>query len=304
MEMREKVMSDYPKISVITPSYNQAAFIEQTLCSVLGQCYPNLEYIVMDGGSTDNSVEIIKKYEKHLAYWVSAKDGGQYQAINSGLSRATGEIMAWLNSDDKYFPWTLKTVGGIMAELPEVEWMTTLRPAYWDWHGHCTRVSFNAGMSKEAFLDGRYGPAQASTSLYVLDSGEWIQQESTFWRRSLWRKSSGLRPEEFPLAGDFDLWSRFYRHADLYGVLPPLAGFRNQEDQRSRLLDRYFAEAARSLAELRDAEGWRPKLSRKLARTRLRRFVRSLNAYTGKVIYRDREGSRDGSWKVKEEKFV
>jgi len=98
------------KISIITPSFNQGNFLEQTIDAVLSQNYPNLEYMVIDGGSIDNSVEIIKKYEKHLTYWVSEKDKGQSDAINKGLKRATGEIVNWINSDDWYNPNTLQKV--------------------------------------------------------------------------------------------------------------------------------------------------------------------------------------------------
>lgn len=99
-----------PKISIITPSYNQGIFLEDTIRSVLGQGYPNLEYIVMDGGSSDNSVEIIRKFEADITHWESKKDGGQAQAINKGLSMATGDIVGWLNSDDMHMPGTLKFV--------------------------------------------------------------------------------------------------------------------------------------------------------------------------------------------------
>lgn len=91
---------NYPKITIVTPSYNQADFLEETILSIINQKYPNLEYIIIDGGSTDNSVEIIKKYEKHIDYWVSEKDFGQSHAINKGFARATGEILNWINSDD------------------------------------------------------------------------------------------------------------------------------------------------------------------------------------------------------------
>jgi glycosyltransferase involved in cell wall biosynthesis len=97
-------LSCFPKISVVTPSYNQGEFLERTICSVLDQGYPNLEYIVIDGGSTDGSLEIIKKYEKHLSYWVSEPDQGQGDAINKGFLKSTGQILAWINSDDVYLP--------------------------------------------------------------------------------------------------------------------------------------------------------------------------------------------------------
>lgn len=98
------------KISIITPSFNQGQFLEQTIDSVLSQNYPNLEYIIIDGGSSDNSVEIIKKYEKHLHFWTSEKDNGQSDAINKGLKHANGDIINWLNSDDYYEPNALKKV--------------------------------------------------------------------------------------------------------------------------------------------------------------------------------------------------
>ncbi len=102
---------NWPKLTIITPSYNQADFLERTILSVLNQNYPNLEYIIIDGGSTDHSVEVIKKYEKHLAYWVSEKDRGQVHAINKGLERATGKYIGFQNSDDVYFPGTFQRFG-------------------------------------------------------------------------------------------------------------------------------------------------------------------------------------------------
>jgi glycosyltransferase involved in cell wall biosynthesis len=98
-----------PKITVVTPSFNHGRFIEQTIASVLDQRYPNLEYIVMDGGSSDGTAEILRKHERHLHYWTSAPDNGQADAINKGFERGSGEILAWLNSDDIYQPATLMT---------------------------------------------------------------------------------------------------------------------------------------------------------------------------------------------------
>ncbi|WP_461485736.1 glycosyltransferase family 2 protein, partial [Pedobacter sp.] len=101
-----KGRTDWPKISIVTPSYNQGQYIEETILSILNQNYPNLEYIIIDGGSTDHTVEIIKKYEDRITYWVSEKDNGQSHAINKGFEKATGEIFAYLNSDDCYYPNT------------------------------------------------------------------------------------------------------------------------------------------------------------------------------------------------------
>ncbi|MBK8805289.1 MAG: glycosyltransferase [Bacteroidales bacterium] len=114
-------MEDYPKISIVTPSYNQGQYLEETILSVLNQNYPNLEYIIIDGGSTDNSVEIIKKYADRITYWVSEPDNGQSHAINKGLEYCTGEIFNWLNSDDYYLDGALLTIGRTFLENPDCD---------------------------------------------------------------------------------------------------------------------------------------------------------------------------------------
>jgi glycosyltransferase involved in cell wall biosynthesis len=116
-------MNKQPKISIITPSYNQGRFLEQTIKSVLDQNYPNLEYIIMDGGSTDNSVDIIEKYDGQITYWESKPDKGQADAIYRGFEHASGDIISWINSDDYYLDGALKTVGDYFSKQPFIEWI-------------------------------------------------------------------------------------------------------------------------------------------------------------------------------------
>lgn len=108
------------KISIVTPSFNQASFLEETIDSVLSQRDPNLEYVIMDGGSSDNSVEVIKRKTSRLAYWTSEPDKGQYDAINKGFAKTTGDIMAWINSDDKYTPWAFSIVRDLFTKYPQI----------------------------------------------------------------------------------------------------------------------------------------------------------------------------------------
>ncbi len=295
--------NQWPRITIVTPSYNQAQFLAATLDSVLSQGYQNLEYIVMDGGSTDGSLDTITRYAPSLAYWRSERDAGHYDAVNNGFARATGEIMGWLNSDDMYFPWTLRTVASIFMTCPEIEWLTTLERATCDWHGFCVRYYPMTGYSRDAFLDGRYLPASPF--------GGCIQQESTFWRRSLWEKTGGMiHHRDFSLAGDFDLWARFYQHAELYGTFSPLAGFRYRDEQRSQHVDAYLQEANQSLNSMRHTLDWSPSLT---PRPRffqripaLRRCFPTTNTpiYQAKRVVRKQPGSPNAYWEIEEYTFA
>lgn len=239
----------FPKISIVTPSYRHASLIEATMQSVLSQGYPNLEYIVIDGAG-DDTADILRRYDDRLAYWCSEPDGGQYDAINKGFARATGDVLCWLNSDDMLLPKSLFVVGEIFACFPDLQWASTLRPGSWDANGYLSAVGTTPGFDKRAFLDGLFLRGTRSR-------GHWIQQESTFFRRSLWEQVGGKIPDH-GLAGDFALWCAFYEHADLVGIDYPLAGFRFIEGQRSNAMTDYMREASGALDTMRKANNWKP----------------------------------------------
>jgi glycosyltransferase involved in cell wall biosynthesis len=238
------------KISIVTPSYNQAAHLDQTIQSVLlsaDGCGAELEYIVIDGGSTDGSREIIEHHSNRLAYWCSEPDGGQYAAINKGFDKTTGDIMGWLNSSDLYFPWTLSTVREIFEKFPEVQWITALRKFCVQEDGSFEGMQKMPGFAGRCYYAGMHGGPKNS---------DFIQQETVFWRRSLWEQIGSRIPDRCKFAADFHLWSEFFRHSPVYGVDCPLAGFRFHGDSRSTA-DRYMGEVNALL------EDWKKNGARK-----------------------------------------
>jgi glycosyltransferase involved in cell wall biosynthesis len=226
---------DWPVFSVITPSLNQAQYLEECIDSVLSQGYPNLEYVIMDGGSTDKSVEIIKKYEKYLTYWQSQPDGGQYAAINDGFRKTAGGVMTWLNSDDKYHPNAFITVALLFQSRNDVEWITG-RPNKFNENGDPKWIcEYLVPYSRSNYLKKKF-------------NDPWIQQEGTFWRRSLWESSGASLKTDLEYAGDLELWARFFRFACLYSIDALLAGYRVQPKSKiSLFMDKYLKEADRIL---------------------------------------------------------
>jgi glycosyltransferase involved in cell wall biosynthesis len=225
---------NYPKISIVTPNYNGGVYLEQTIQSVLSQDYPNLEYIIIDGGSTDNSVAIIKKYENQLTYWVSEPDNSLYDAVQKGFDQSTGEIMAWINSDDLYHPKAFFTVAEIF-NLNGVNWLQGI-PTVFDEKDRTVYVSPIKRWSK---LD------------YYLGNFQWIQQESVFWRRSLWVASGNKINTKMKYAGDFELWLRFFRHEKLFVTSALLGGFRQRAQGQLSMdfLNEYVMEAKTKIIE-------------------------------------------------------
>jgi glycosyltransferase involved in cell wall biosynthesis len=197
-----------PKVSIITPSFNQAQFLEESIRSVLEQDYPNIEYIIVDGGSKDNSVEIIKKYEDRLAWWVSEKDKGHADALNKGFSRATGEILAWLNSDDIYFPHAVSEAVAVLKSLPEVGMV----------YGDADLID-DSGVTV-----GQFSSKQTSYR-QMLRGSVHIPQATTFFRADLWRQVGPLDLSLF-YSFDYDLWVRLAKVSQLLYVPKRWAKFR------------------------------------------------------------------------------
>jgi hypothetical protein len=229
---------DQSAIALVTPSFNQADYLEAAVRSVCSQAYPALQYVVMDGGSTDGSDAIINRHRGQLHHYETGPDGGQYDAINKGFSKTDAEIMGWLNSDDMHMPWTLSVVGEIFAAFPQVRWLTTRFPIRWDAAGRAVNCTDVRGYSREGILCGETLPGSVGFTTWP------IQQESTFWRRNLWEEVGGALDVSLDAAADFDLWMRFAKLAAPYAVSVPLAGFRRHGNQKtSKALSCYQAQA-------------------------------------------------------------
>jgi glycosyltransferase involved in cell wall biosynthesis len=206
-------MSDWPKISVITPSFNQAGFLEQTMRSVLEQDYPNLEYIVVDGGSTDGSVDVIRRYADEITDWVSEPDRGHAHAINKGLARARGEVVGFLNSDDLYLPGALLAVGDVFRRYPAVEWVA----------GGVLMFGDPDSFSDPHWWHGAQVPRDAAACLY---KNYEAAQPAMFWRRRLFEQHGGF-DENLTYCFDHEFYARLMVAGHRCEPLKrPLAGYR------------------------------------------------------------------------------
>ncbi|MCL0038045.1 glycosyltransferase [Thermodesulfovibrionales bacterium] len=239
--------TSWPKISIVTPSYNQGQFLERTILSVLNQNYPNLEYTIIDGGSTDRSVEIIKKYEKYLAYWVSEKDKGQSEAINKGFQKSTGGILAWLNSDDTYLPNALQSVVVFFEQHPHADML----------YGRCHMMD----RDDKIFQEAKTMPFNLSDYAYGLFT---IPQQAAFWRREIFFKAGMLNAENSTCM-DGELWVDFAKNkADIIHVNGFLAAFRLHRQSISgsgKYNDQYQRDKAKILYGIL---GYCPSFSRML----------------------------------------
>ncbi len=245
--------SSWPAISIITPSYNQAQFIEETIRSVLLQGYPNLEYIIIDGDSADGSTEIIRKYEKWLTFWVSEPDEGQSEAINKGFVRSSGEITAWLNSDDTYQPRALGQVAQVFGHDQSKAIV----------HGHCNKIDENSRVT---------GKIKASYITFERLIRHWrivLPQQGVFFRRKLLEKVGLLDPDQHYVM-DFDLWLRISREHEFHRIEETLANFRLHPASKTTQAwpDLFFAECDRLSRPY-----WGPKTSWRYALLSLDYFI-------------------------------
>lgn len=211
--MINRFESTYPKISIITPSLNQGQYIERTIRSVLSQDYPDLEYLVMDGGSSDQTLDILKRYSGRVK-WVSEKDSGQTNAINKGLAMATGEILAYLNADDLFLPGTLNKVAQQFLERPDAMWMT----------GKCLIVDeYDREVRKLITAYKNIWLGVHSPSLLLIT--DYISQPATFWRADI-MKEIGMLDETLHYAMDYEYWLRLSAKYPLTILPEYLAAFR------------------------------------------------------------------------------
>ena len=218
-------------IALVTPSFNTAPYLAETLESALLQGYPALEYVVVDGGSTDGSLQILERYRERLHALVVEPDDGHADAINKGFALTSGSIMGWINSDDLLHRNALATVDAIFAAFPQVDWITGI-------------PTTALGGREDDATEFRVKAARRFTyGDFLAGDFRWLQQESTFWRRSLWDRAGGRLDTSLRLAVDFDLWMRFFRHARPHTVDALIGAFRRREGQRSAvLMDEYLAE--------------------------------------------------------------
>jgi glycosyltransferase involved in cell wall biosynthesis len=214
--LKKSRLAKPPTISIITPSYNQGVFLERTILSLTNQEYPALEHIIQDGGSTDKTIDVLKRYDSSIKHWESAKDKGQSNAINLGFKHATGDVLAYLNSDDILLPGTLHYVGQFFEKNPDIDVL----------YGHRVLID------KDGQEIGRWILPPHDDE--VLSWADYIPQETLFWRRSLWEKVGGKIDESFRFAMDWDLILRFREAGAKFARVPRFLGaFRIHPHQKT-----------------------------------------------------------------------
>ena len=231
-----------PKISVVTPSFNQAEYLERTILSVLDQGYANLEYIVIDGGSTDGSVEVIRKYADRLAYWVSEPDQGQTDAINKGLRRATGEWLAWQNSDDVYYPGVFSDIAQTASRHPEVDLII----------GNMMIIDAQDKALRDIrYVTPSYGALRAEGMVMV--------NQAAFWRRRV-HAEIGWLEESLQFSFDYEWFLRLTERYRGVHVNRIWGGFRLHGATKTSKWTQRFSEENAQILQGRQLPQWQVRL--------------------------------------------
>lgn len=252
-------MLKFPRITIVTPSFNQAAFLERTILSVLDQSYPNLEYIIVDGGSTDGSVDIIRKYSDKLAWWVSEPDGGQSEAINKGLRRATGEWVAWQNSDDTYYPGVFDDMVAAAARRPDA--------------GLIIGDMMLIDEHDQPLRDIRYVKPSYNA---LLAEGMVLTNQAAFWQRHL-HDTIGLLSEDMHYSFDYDWFLRLSRYTECVHVPKIWGALRLHGETKTSKQAQLFREENNHILAGRKFPTWRKQLYK------FRRFALMLSR--GQLVY-------------------
>ena len=233
-----------PRISVVTPSFNQAPFLERTIRSILDQDYANLEYIVIDGGSTDGSIDIIRRYSSRLAYWVSEPDRGQSDAINKGLRRASGDWLAWQNSDDVYYPGVFASLARAAAAHPRASLIT----------GDMAMIDLeDRRLHEQRYVRPTYGALRAE--------GMILTNQAAFWRKSV-HESIGYVSETLTCAFDYEWFLRVTERFDAWHVPEIWGGLRMHDTTKSTRLAQRFAAEMEAVRRERPFPQWKVPLYR------------------------------------------
>jgi len=224
-------MKSDPLVSIVTPSYNSSRFIADNMMSIKNQSYENIEHIIVDGGSTDGTTDIIQKHEEEYSVqWISEPDEGMYDAIEKGFNMASGDIFAWLNSDDMYLPWAADVAVDHLSN-DETDWIIG-HPARWNEDGTLYYVNP---------LRPHYYQKWIQKGWYHGRALGWLQQESMFWTADLWNEKGGF-PDDIELAGDYYLWKKFAERSRVKQIGTVISGFRKHDEQLTDNPEDYYSE--------------------------------------------------------------
>ncbi len=230
---------DYPKMSIIVPSFNQGHFLEETLNSIIDQSYPNLELIVIDGGSTDNTVDILRKYDRDITYWVSEEDNGQTHAINKGFKKSTGDLVAWMNSDDIYYPEAFKTIADSYVST------NGGKDVYF---GDKTNIDKDGGIIKKYY----YPPFCGWGIMHTTNMN--ISNQSAFWKRSV-LEETGYLDEDIQFAMDYEFFLRIWIKGAKFEKVNKILGALRMYDENKSSLEEWIKVKNENLIQIKEKYG-------------------------------------------------